>query len=256
MPTFVLKTLKELNLKRQPLPGAQLAEDQKNPLPANKEYPITSWAPERDHIRVAFAQEKFKGYNTWYVYGESVQVFQDGKQVWPKAVAATVDLKIPYRSQLDNQENPTGSCNVTSLAMCLEFLGTPRKESGGQFEDELYRYAERMGLSRHQPNDLARIVEAYGRRDNFRQDATISEVKAWLSDGKPIVIHGYFTSFGHIIVLRGYNAEGFIVNDPYGKWTPTGYRTDISGNGLVYSYDMITRLCIPDGSFWVHFISK
>jgi uncharacterized protein YvpB len=256
MPTFTLKTLQEMNLKRRPIPGADLPDDQKQPLPAGKDYPLTSWAQERDHVRLAFAQEKFKGFNTWYAFGDSVQVFQDGKQVWPRAIPGVVDLKIAYRSQLDNEENPTGSCNVTSIAMALDFLGISRKTISGQFEDELYRYTLDNGLSRHDPNDLVRVVEAYGGHDNFRQDASIEDVKAWLAAGKPIVIHGYFTSFGHIIVARGYDQNGFIVNDPYGEWTPSGYRTDLSGDGINYSYSMIKRLCIPDGHFWVHFISK
>ncbi len=256
MPTFTLKTVADINLKRRPLPGADLPDDQKQPLPSGKEFPITSWAQERDHVRIAFAQEKFKGFNTWYAFGDNVQVFQDGKQVWPRPIPATIDLKIPYRSQLDNEENPTGSCNVTSLAMAMDFVGIPRKSADGQYEDELYRFAEANGLSRHDPNDLARIVNLYGGHDNFRQDASIDDVKAWLAAGKPIVIHGYFTSFGHVIVLRGYDADGFIVNDPYGEWSASGYSTNVSGEGLHYSYDMIKRLCIPDGSFWVHFISR
>jgi hypothetical protein len=54
----------------------------------------------------------------------------------------------------------------------------------------------------------------------------------------------------------GYDEFGFIVHDPYGEWFSSGYRTDLSGSYLHYSYRLITRVCIPDGSFWVHFISK
>ncbi|WP_293282361.1 C39 family peptidase [Microcoleus sp. PH2017_36_ELK_O_B] len=34
-----------------------------------------------------------------------------------------VKLDVPYLSQLDNKRNPTGSCNVTSVAMCLLWGG-------------------------------------------------------------------------------------------------------------------------------------
>jgi len=54
----------------------------------------------------------------------------------------------------------------------------------------------------------------------------------------------------------GYDEYGFIVHDPYGEWFSSGYRTDLSGSYLNYSYLLIRRVCIPDGSFWVHFISK
>jgi len=140
--------------------------------------------------------------------------------------------------------------------MCLEYFGARRRDNIGQFEDELYEYAINSGLSRHNPYDLAKIVRAYGCKDTFREDATIEEAKDWLAKGNPAVIHGYFTSFGHIIVLVGYNERGFVVHDPYGEWFSTGYRTDLSGAFKTYSYGLIQRTCIPDGSFWVHFISK
>lgn len=166
---------------------------------------------------------------------------------------------VPYKPQTDNQYNPMGSCNVTSLAMCLEFLKTPRNKrykAIPQFEDELYQYALDRGLSRHSPQDLAKIVQDYGRKDNFKITATIAEVQEWLDSGNPAVTHGYFTESGHIIVLVGYDESGFIVHDPYGEWFDWGYDTSLSGAFLHYSYGLIERTCIGDGDFWVHFISK
>jgi uncharacterized protein YvpB len=168
----------------------------------------------------------------------------------------TVRLEISYRSQLDNIENPTGSCNVTSLAMCLDFLKTPRRKKTGQFEDELYEYAIAKGYSRHSPQDLAQIVRDYGAKDEFTEWGTIERCKSHLANGNPAVIHGYFTSFGHIIVLVGFDNKGFLVHDPYGEWFESGYNTDVSGAYLHYSYDLIRRICIPDGQFWVHYISR
>ncbi len=166
----------------------------------------------------------------------------------------------PYFSQLDNEQNPTGSCNVTSVAMVLKYLGAKRnpryKNLFGQFEDELYAYMLDRGLSRHSPADLAFVVKEYGCFDEFRSDATLKQVKDWLDDGNPVIIHGYFTAFGHIMPVKGYDDYGLIVNDPYGEWFSDGYRTDLSGEGLHYSYDLIERVCIPDGSFWVHFCAR
>ncbi|NJP09591.1 MAG: C39 family peptidase [Leptolyngbyaceae cyanobacterium RU_5_1] len=259
----VLKIINPTILKRRPIQATELPETEKQMLEVGKVLEITSYSsPERNHIRVAFAKESFKGFNTWYAFGEHVQILRDGKVVYPKLSPKTLKLNVPYKSQRDNMENPSGSCNVTSLAMCLEFLGAKRRETSGQFEDELYRYAESRRLSRHNPHDLATIVEAYGCRDEFRSDAKIEQVKDWLADGKPNVIHGYFTSFGHIVVAVGFDETGFLVHDPWGEWNSWGYNlnvpgvSNLKGRYVNYSYSMIRRLCIPDGSFWVHFISK
>jgi uncharacterized protein YvpB len=171
-------------------------------------------------------------------------------------------LNVPYKSQRDNLNNPDGSCNVTSLAMCLEFLSIPRHKSNGQYEDELYEYALDHNLSRHNPYDLAKIVRAYKAKDAFDTQATIDAVKKWLAAGNPAVTHGYFTSFGHIVALVGYDDKGFLVHDPYGEWYASGYdrnaqgSSDTKGKFLNYSYRMIKSTCCTDNQFWVHFISK
>ena len=119
-----------------------------------------------------------------------------------------------------NFYNPTGACNVTSMAMCLQFIGKPRRDNVGQFEDELYEYTLNKGLNRWSPYDLAKLVVDYGAKDTFKDNAVIEEVQDWLTDGKPVVIHGYFTSFGHIMPVVGYDETGLYVNDPYGEWFP------------------------------------
>jgi hypothetical protein len=260
--TLIFRTTNTTVLKRKPIQALELPETEKQTLDAGKELEVQSYSPERDHLRVAFSKDTFKGYNTWYAYLPHIQILEDGTVVLPKPKPETLKLNVPYKSQLDNEENPTGSCNVTSIAMCLEYLGAKRRQSFDQFEDELYRYAIERELSRHDPNDLAKIVRDYGCRDDFRTNATIGQVQDWLAEGKPAVTHGYFTSFGHIVVLVGFDETGFLVHDPYGEWTARGYDRNVPGGQnqkgkyIHYSYPMIRALCIPDGSFWVHFISK
>ncbi|MCC3445780.1 MAG: C39 family peptidase, partial [Microcoleus sp. PH2017_03_ELD_O_A] len=110
----------------------------------------------------------------------------------------SVKLDVPYLSQLDNKRNPTGSCNVTSVAMCLLWGGVRPQCQGIQLEDELYAYMEKRRLDRHSPQDLATLVRDYGLNDNYTATATIDAVKAHLSEGNPCITHGYFTEYGHI----------------------------------------------------------
>ncbi|MCC3412116.1 MULTISPECIES: C39 family peptidase [unclassified Microcoleus] len=255
-PRPILKILKDTIFKSKPLASSQLQEAEKQVIPAGKEFELLAFAPIRGHIRVALRNESFKGSGIWYVYGGHAQVTLDGVLLYPKPNPPTVRLGIPYRSQMDNLYNPTGSCNVTSIAMCLDFLRVPRRQKTGQYEDELYQYAIDKGYSRWEPRDLAKIVRDYGAQDYFTENATIDDVQDWLASGNPAVIHGYFTSFGHIIVAAGYDSEGFFVHDPYGEWFPTGYDTTVSGSYLHYSYRLIRSVCMADGNFWVHFISK
>jgi uncharacterized protein YvpB len=242
-------------------------------LPAGTVLEIIYFESERNHFKITLKQE-YNGSAVWFVLCEHVKMV-GGEALPPVELPAdakpdipvverqnTVKLEVPYKSQRDNDNNPDGSCNVTSLAMCLEFLSIAGQNSSAQLEDELYEYAVNNNLSRHNPHDLAQVVSAYGAKDSFDSHASLDAVKGWLAAGNPIVTHGYFTSFGHIVVLVGYDDKGFIVNDPYGEWYADGYdRNDPSGNNekgklLTYSYQLIEDTCMTGGEFWVHFISK
>jgi hypothetical protein len=170
-------------------------------------------------------------------------------------------LPVPFFSQLDNLYNPFGTCNLTSVAMCLSYFGIVG-DGDGQLEDQLYRYCLNEGLDRHSPIDLAAVCRWKGIPDDFRHDAKWGDAKTWIDSGKPLIAHGYFTRSGHIIVIRGYDDEAYsgrgawIVNDPYGEWFPNGYDTSVPGAALSYSYSMMEDVCGSDGDLWLHFVGK
>ncbi len=247
-----LKVLCDTIFKQRPLSSSDLSDSEKQSIPAGTVLKVQSYAPEGDHIKVCFADQSFQNRNTWYVYSRHGVVMHKGAIAFPDRVK----LAVPYKSQLDNAKNPYGSCNTTSIAMCLAYLGIKGKQPNKQLEDELQEWLEARGLSRHEPEHLAEAAEAYGVKDRFTRKANFNEIKEWLVQGNPIVIHGYFTSFGHIVCLIGYNSHGFIVHDPYGEYWSQGYNTSARGAGLSYSYNLVYDTCMADGDCWVHFISR
>lgn len=255
-PPPVLKVTKNTIFKSRPIPPSELSDAEQLTVSQGQQFQLLAFEPVRSHIRVTLRNDVFNASGVWYVFWEHAEVIENNTVVFPKPKPKMVRLNVPYKSQLDNWFNPTGSCNVTSVAMCLEYLGAKRRTSTGQFEDELYQYALNRGYSRHNPYDLAAIIREYQCQDKFVENGTIEDIQDWLAEGKPVIIHGYFTAFGHIVVVVGYDDEGFFVHDPYGEWFASGYRTDLSGAYLHYSYRLIRRVCMPDGNFWVHFVSK
>jgi len=259
-------------LKRSIAQSSQLPDDQKYLVKKGLEFAIACWVKEDRHIRftldLAWAKENnfaLGHYNTWYAFDSTdfiklEPVNAPAAASTPTSVQEQVTrklLKVPYLLQLDNSENPYGSCNVTSVAMCMAFFGHPiRNNAGVQLEDELYQYCIDSGLNRHVGEDLAELFRVYGYKDEFTRHTSWDAVKAWLDKENPCIVHGYFTEFGHIIVIIGYNEKGFVVNDPYGEFFTDGYDTTRSGAGLTYSYNLMARTCSADGELWIHFVSK
>lgn len=181
-------------------------------------------------------------------------------QALPQTQSAQVKLPVKYKSQMDNAINPSGACNVTCFAMGMTYFQIADDSAGRQLEDELYSEMERLRLSRHTPEGLQRIAEIYGMGDRFVAFATLDEVKIWLRSGRPCIFHGWFTSFGHVIMAVGFDQDGFLIHDPYGEWTQAGYirndtENDRRGEYVHYSYELIEGKCREgDGSFWCHFL--
>jgi uncharacterized protein YvpB len=165
-------------------------------------------------------------------------------------------LNTPFFPQTDNIFNPNGACNVTSIAMCLSFLGIVGDGSGLQLEDQLYQTCLNNELSRHSPIDLAKLVSLKRKKDTFIVNGTIEQIKKHINLGFPCVIHGYFTRSGHIIEVHGYDEKGLICHDPYGSYLD-GYKGKVSnGKNINYFYDLIKRVCMPDGDLWLHRIEN
>jgi Peptidase_C39 like family len=270
---IMLEALQTTVLKLRPLDSSFLGSDEKTTLQAGSKLELTFFETERKHVKVVLSQP-MQNSAVWYVFSDHIKIFGGEEPNLPEkpkdekppistpSKPGQVKLSLPYKSQRDNVENPDAACNVTSIAMCLEFLGIAKRHSSGQFEDELYEYALDHSLNRGNPYHLAKIVRDYGAKDAFDSHATVAMVKDWLAAGNPAVTHGFFTRSGHIVVFVGYDDSGFIVHDPYGEWCAEGYdRNDPSGNNEKgkfqhYSYNLINNTCACDGEFWVHFISK
>lgn len=265
-----LKVVQNTTFKQSTEDSSKLQEQDKVSVPAGTEFKIHSWKLlERSHLKVALLGETLGNpkRNTWYVYSSHIKVINDKNNVvaltpTPSPITNGLPLSkvlnIPHKSQLDNALNPTGACNVTSFAMVMAYFQIKGRTGVGQLEDELYRYMENSGLSRWEPDDLARAATAYGIRDEFTMRGKLSDLRRAIASGYPCIIHGYFTSFGHILVVRGYDQNGFFVNDPYGEWSSSGYDNNASGENLYYSNGLIQSKCSPEGEdyVWIHRVSR
>lgn len=266
---ILLEAITETFLKKEKRDSSELAPHQLVPVETGKQWKIEQrLETDGNSQKVQLAY----GAGQWWIYLPHWRAVQDAAvadrisdtsaaQQQAAAAAGKKDLKVPYLSQLDNRLNPYGSCNVTCVAMCLYHLGYPRRP-GSQLEDELYQKLERLGKSRHDPYDLQFLIGTYpGFKDIFRVDGGFRDIRTSIDAGHPVIVHGYFTTFGHIIVIRGYDEKGFIVNDPYGEWFSHGYDNSRSGEGLHYSYNLIARTCSPESQsdprhIWYHTVLR
>lgn len=252
-----LKILVDTVLKQQPVPAAKLPAGEQQAVKAGTRLNLQAFLPVHDHIKVTLADQQFQGKNTWFVYQNYAAILTaQGTVQFP----SSTKLAVPYYDQLDNTDDPYGTCNVTSVAMVLDYFHVVHRSPSQRLPDELHAYCDQHGLDRHTPTDLAKVVTAYGCQDDFRTTASFEEVREWLVQGNPAIVHGYFTPSGHIICLIGYDPTGFIVNDPYGElmYSPyhSYYNTYASGAGLHYSYSLMYNTAYVNNAFWVHFISK
>ncbi len=259
VPSIQVQIIQDTLLKTKPLQSDALLPAEKQKLKAGVTLQVASFEVERGNLKITLAGTPVENTCTAYIFGEHAAVLKGSTRISPKR--DEIKLPVPYKSQRDNEINRDGSCKVTSIAMYLEALNIPRRHSEKPFEDELYNSALERGLERHVGAHLAQIVRDYRTKDNYSETATIEKIKDWLASSNPAVVHSYFTQSGHKIALVGYDSAGFIVHDPYGEWFADGYdRNEPDGNDkkgkfLHYSYGMIKDTCLPDGAFWVHFIS-
>lgn len=124
--------------------------------------------------------------------------------------------EVPYFYQYANGLYPNSSCQNTVIAMVLawrgwsgtpdtitEYWGKDYAQTPTGFSDLLTREAAYWGV------DVASTA---------RTNANFSDLHTLLNRGIPVPVHGYFTSYGHVVLVLGYDEDGYWVNDPAGEW--------------------------------------
>ena len=170
---------------------------------------------------------------------------------------------IPYFNQYYNEFYGHATCQNTSIAMVLSYY-----EKSYYLEnihpDTIYRS---WGRSYAQsPSGLNAVYSSYAQNSQIitYTNATPEQLIKALEAGYVAIVHGYFTGYGHVLVVRGYENERYYVNDPAGRWAECfkcGYNS-INDLGGVTSYSKESfeaAVFTSDGyNFlpgWVHLIS-
>ena len=136
----------------------------------------------------------------------------------PKKSGAVV-LPLPFFDQ--NNDGPDGwrHCQSSSIAMNLAYLGVP----GIKDDLDYLKVVQRHGDTTQQAAHAAALAElkAPGR---FISSCSVERAKAELDKGFGLAFgilhHGQVTDpsgVGHYIAIRGYDATGWLVHDPYGE---------------------------------------
>lgn len=242
MPSIKLKVAETTYLKPSTEQAIKLDKNKIIKIVAGDIIELTGYSVDGIHYKVELKTELMER-TTWYAFKGHVTIEQDG----------AVNLDIPHHSQLNNVNRPFGTCNVTSVAMCLNFYGIKPKSNGVQLEDELFELVARKGWDRHVHDHLTKVFECYGVKSRFDTEVSWEKVKAHLASGNPVIVSGQFTKSGHIIVLRGFDEKGFFVNDPYGEYFASGYDRNKSGENLHYSYELMNRVSYGGSkTTWAH----
>ena len=168
--------------------------------------------------------------------------------------------RLPYFYQYANQLFPGASCQNTSIAMVLAGFGWR-----GLPDDVTHEFGKDFAQS---PAGLAQVFNTLAARAGLSQrvtavtNGTLADLRAQLDKGSPAIVHGYFTGYGHVVVVTGYDARGYFVNDPAGTWSqsfkggyPHGWEPS-AGDGIYYRKAEFERAIATDGwaslPLWYH----
>ena len=148
-------------------------------------------------------------------------------------------VSIPYFYQYSNALYPSASCQNTSIAMVLKHFGW-----SGIPDDITSDWGKNYAQS---PAGLATVFNTIASNSGISKrlqpvtNGTLNQLRTELDFGNPTIVHGYFTGYGHVLVVLGYDSEGYWVNDPAGEWSetfqggyPYGWNSNV-GRAIYYS---------------------
>ncbi len=136
---------------------------------------------------------------------------------------------IPYYNQYDNINYGWATCQNTSVAMVLSYY------EKRIHPDTIFRkWGKDIAQS---PSGLNLVYRDYSTKSTISTytNSTPEDLRNFLNRGFTAIVHGYFTQYGHVIVVKRFDGQYYYVNDPAGQWKEC-FKCGYSG-----SYNGITR---------------
>ena len=210
--------------------------------------------------RRVISARAYDGQGRWVIQKSITITITDNNPVpAPGSPGGNLASKLPYFFQYNNSYSPGASCQNTSMAMVLKYYGW-----NGTPDTITARFGKNRAQS---PAGLASIFNQLAtemgssRRLRAHTNGRVSDVRALLSQGKPVIVHGYFTGSGHVIVLTGYSGSHYTANDPAGRWNQSfkgGYSGgSTSGRAIRYSAAALEKAIVSTNGYnsvpiWYH----
>lgn len=145
-------------------------------------------------------------------------------------------MKLQWKVQYNNQRDSTvtengkaveksggGICNLTALAMCLDYLGISNPRPEMEYEDALELIRQEQGFGPRTGAGWEQVAQHMGANVEFLISRGANEahnrqwweanVGAAMRSGKSIM----FSNNGHILRMQSMDENGIYVDDPYGR---------------------------------------
>ncbi len=164
-------------------------------------------------------------------------------------------LNVPYFYQYANAYEPERTCNITSVAMVARYWGV------NTTPDQIYRLT---GGPVFTGDLLVWAGKKAGLTGTFSATGNVKTIKSYLDAGNPVILQGWFTKSGHVMVITGYDSKGWFMNDPAGLWDECymcsyGRSTSTNGLGAHYSYASVEKAATDPGnpnSYYITVLKK
>jgi hypothetical protein len=135
-----------------------------------------------------------------------------------------------YLSTIKNGPVPQ-PCSSTCQATCI-YAVTGARTPIGTIRQNLLDH----GVAGDPGNMRRYLVEQYGNRYEYDSRASINSMKQWIGEGDVLIVHGWFTRAGHVIVLDGCDDRSFHVMDPWSQFNASTWVYDLPDMGFLGKY--------------------
>jgi hypothetical protein len=152
---------------------------------------------------------------------------------------------VPYFYQYANTYEPGATCANTTMAMLLKYYGA------NYTPDQIYTEFKKLSQDEFKFDTIFnKLAARAGLKQRIRvhmETGSVPELDAELNKQRPVVIHGKFTSSGHVMLLIGNDGTNYTMNDPAGRWgqslcNGTGYgSSSTAGIGVKYGRSIVGK---------------